>query len=86
MRARAAMLRCDLVDQFGMATLMSLDTVDRGNRPKVRRKSYTKEFKQDVVKFYRENNLYKASNLTDSCTSCPFVNTMATNNALVTHN
>ena len=71
MRARAAtcVLRCDLVDQFGMATLLSLDS---GNRPKVRRKSYIREFKLDVVKFYRENNLYKASNLTDSWAPCPF--------------
>ena len=85
MRARAAtcMLRCDLVDQFGMATLVSLDS---GNPPKVRRKSYTREFKLDVVKFYRWNNLYKASNLTDSWAQCPFVNTMATNNALIMRN
>ena len=41
-----------------MATLVSLDSDDR---PKVRSKSYTREFKLDVVKFYRENNLYKAS-------------------------
>ena len=66
-----------------MATLVSLDS---GNRSKVRRKSYTREFKLDVVKFYRENNLYKASNLIDSWAPCPFVNTMATNNALVVHN
>ena len=77
------MLRCDLLDQFGMAMLVSLDS---DNRPKVRRKSYTREFKLDVVKFYRENNLYKASNLTDFWAPCPFVNMMATNNTLVTHN
>ena len=49
MRAATCVLRCDLVDQFGKATLVSLDS---GNRPKVRRKSYTREFKLDVVKFY----------------------------------
>ena len=80
---RAAMLRCDLVDQFSMAMLVSLDS---SNRPKVRGKSYTREFMLDVVKFYRENKLYKASNLTNFWTPCPFVNMMAINNALVTHN
>ena len=39
-------------------TLVSLVSSDR---PKVRRKGYTREFKLDVVKFYKENNLYKVA-------------------------